>query len=88
MTADRWAICCPRLKMDLPDLKKIGEYKLFTGDPNYYKKDIAGLQAVTTADVMRVYETYIKDKPVLYTSIVPKGQSDRRARNCHRGRKN
>ena len=53
----------------------LGEYKLFTGDPNYYKKDIAGLQAVTTADVMRVYETYIKDKPALYTSIVPKGQS-------------
>ena len=54
----------------------LGEYKLFTGDPNYYKKDIAGLQAVTTADVMRVYETYIKDKPRLYTSIVPKDQAD------------
>ena len=52
----------------------LGEYELFTGDPHYYKKDIAGLQAVTTADVMRVYETYIKDKPVLYTSVVPKGQ--------------
>ena len=52
----------------------LGEYDLFTGDPNYYKKDIAGLQAVTIADVMRVYETYIKDKPVLYTSVVPKGQ--------------
>ncbi len=54
----------------------LGEYKLFTGDPNYYKQDIAGLQAVTTADVMRVYETYIKDKPVLYTSVVPKGQAN------------
>ncbi len=54
----------------------LGEYELFTGDPNYYKKDIAGLQAVTTADVMRVYETYIKDKPVLYTSVVPKGQEE------------
>ena len=53
----------------------LGEYELFTGDPNYYKKDIAGLQAVTTADVMRVYETYIKDKALLYTSIVPKGEA-------------
>ncbi len=51
----------------------LSEYALFTGDPHYYKKDIAGLQAVTTADVMRVYNTYIKDKPVLYTSVVPKG---------------
>ena len=54
----------------------LGEYELFTGDPNYYKKDIAGLQAVTTADVMRVYNTYIKDKPRLYTSVVPKDQAD------------
>ena len=54
----------------------LAEYDLFTGDPHYYKKVIAGLQAVTTADVMRVYETYIKDKPLLYTSVVPKGQAE------------
>ena len=52
----------------------LSEYALFTGDPHYYKTDIAGLQAVTPADVMRVYNTYIKDKPVLYTSVVPKGE--------------
>ena len=54
---------------------QLAEYELFTGDPHYYKKDIAGLQSVTRADVMRVYEKYIKNKAVLYTSIVPKGQA-------------
>ena len=50
----------------------LSEYNLFTGDPGAYKKDLAGYNAVTPADVMRVYETYIKDKPAIITSFVPK----------------
>ncbi len=54
----------------------LGEYNLFTGDPGFGSKDIAGVQAVTTDDVMRVYNKYIKGQPHLYTSIVPKGQAE------------
>ena len=54
----------------------LGEYNLFAGDPGFIEQDIANIQAVTTEDVMRVYNTYIKNKPVLYTSFVPKGQLD------------
>ncbi len=55
---------------------QLGEYNLFTGDPGFYKKDIESIQAVTTDDVMRVYNKYIKDKNLIYTSFVPKGQLD------------
>ncbi len=54
----------------------LGEYNVFTGDPGFIETDIARLQAVTPEDVMRVYNTYIKDQPRLYTSFVPKGQLD------------
>ncbi|NNE58670.1 MAG: insulinase family protein [Hellea sp.] len=54
----------------------LGEYNLFTGDPGFITEDIRRMQAVTTADVMRVYNQYIKDKPHLHLSIVPKGQTD------------
>lgn len=48
----------------------------FEGDPNRIQKDIDRYNAVTKADVMRVYEKYIKGKPAATISIVPKGQKD------------
>ena len=48
----------------------------FFGSPEYLKKQSAGLLAVTPADVKRVYEYYIKDKPYVMTSFVPRGQLD------------
>jgi zinc protease len=50
------------------------EYAMNTGDPEYYKKDLAGVQAVTMADIKRVYNKYIKGKNFFETSFVPKGQ--------------
>ena len=55
---------------------QLSEYNLFTGDPGYYKKDLAGLQSVSREDVMRVYNLYIKDQNRLYVSIVPKGKKN------------
>ena len=55
---------------------QLGEYNTFTGDPDYINKDLKNMQAVTTADVMRVYNTYIKGKPHVLTSIVPKGHPE------------
>ena len=46
------------------------------GDPNFVDVELARLQAVTAEDVMRVYRTYIKDKPHIATSFVPQGQTD------------
>ena len=51
----------------------LGEYNTFTGDPGFFTKDVERLRAVTAEDVMDVYNRYIKDKPYVATSFVPKG---------------
>ena len=55
---------------------QLGEYNVFTGDPGFYKKDIANIQAVSPDDVIRVYNEYIKDKPSIAVSFTPKGQRE------------
>jgi len=55
---------------------QLAEYNVYKNDPGYFTKDIEGLLNVTTEDVMFAYERYIKDKPFLVTSIVPKGSVD------------
>jgi zinc protease len=39
-------------------------------------RDLAALQAVTAADVMRVYQRYIKDRPHVATSFTPRGRAE------------
>jgi zinc protease len=53
----------------------LAEYTMNTGDPEYYKKDLAAIQAVTMADVKAVYNKYIKGKNFVETSFVPKGKA-------------
>ena len=48
----------------------------FKGDPGFIVESAKLTEAVTTADVMRVYSKYIKDKNYVMTSVVPKGQLD------------
>jgi zinc protease len=50
------------------------EYTMNTGDPEYYKKDLAAIQSVTMEDVKAVFNKYIKGKNFVETSLVPKGQ--------------
>jgi zinc protease len=53
---------------------QFAEYTMNTGDPEYYKKDLAAIQNVTMADVKDAYNKYIKGKSFVETSFVPKGQ--------------
>lgn len=48
----------------------------FKGDPGFIVESAKLTEAVTAADVMRVYNQYIKDKNYVMTSVVPKGQLD------------
>ncbi|MCS6833645.1 MAG: insulinase family protein, partial [Flammeovirgaceae bacterium] len=52
------------------------QYAVFNGDPGYITKDIQKTLAVTREDVMRVFNKYIKGKPYIATSFVPKGQAN------------
>ncbi|WP_240615592.1 M16 family metallopeptidase [Alteromonas facilis] len=54
----------------------LARYNILAGDPGYAEKAIEQILGVTTQDIMRVYNTYIKDKPVVATSFVPKGQAE------------
>lgn len=55
--------------------QQLAEYNLLTGDPGFIGKDIRNILAVTPADVMRVYQKYVKDRNFVATSFVPKGKS-------------
>ena len=55
---------------------QLAQYNVFAGDPGFIETDIENIKKVTEEDVMRVYNTYIKDKPYVATSFVPKGQMD------------
>ena len=52
---------------------QLAQYNIFAGDPDFINQDIQYLLAVTSEDVMRVYQTYIQGKPFIATSFVPKG---------------
>jgi len=53
---------------------ELAQYNIFAGDPGFITKDINNILAVTTADVMRVYNKYIKNKNYIATGFVPKGK--------------
>ncbi len=53
---------------------QLAQSNIFTGDPGFIEKDINNTLAVTTADVMRVYNKYIRNKNYVATSFVPKGK--------------
>lgn len=55
---------------------QVADYTMYTGDPDYYKKDLASIQAVTMEDVKAAYNNYIKGKNFIETSFVPKGMTN------------
>jgi zinc protease len=56
-------------------------YNIFLNDPGFIEKDIENIKAVTLDDIMAAYNKYIKDKPHIVTSFVPKGQPELMAEN-------
>jgi zinc protease len=53
---------------------QLAQYNIFANDPGFVEKDIRNILAVSVADVNRVYQKYIKNKPFVATSFVPKGK--------------
>ncbi len=52
---------------------QLAQYNVFAGDPGFVETDIENILAVSSNDVMRVYNKYIKDRKFVVTSFVPKG---------------
>lgn len=58
----------------------LAAYSTFYGNPNMIAKDLERYKKVTKDDVMRVYNKYIKGKPAVVLSVVPKGKTNLKAR--------
>ena len=54
----------------------LASYNTYTGNPGFVKEDIKRTLAVTTEDVVRVYNKYIKNKNYIATSFVPKNSAE------------
>lgn len=63
---------------------QLARYNVFTNDPGFITKDIENIKKVTKEDVVRVYNKYIKDKPYVMTSFVPKGHIELIAENSEK----
>lgn len=48
-------------------------YNVFAGSPDFVTTDLKNLLGVSKEDVMNAYNKYIKNKPYVATSFVPKG---------------
>lgn len=55
---------------------QLGIYNEYAGSPGFIEQDIKNITAVTRDDIMRVYKKYIKNKPAIITSFVPKNGID------------
>ena len=55
---------------------QLAAYQTFTGSPNQLPRELKRIQSLTKADVMRVYNQYIKGKNAVILSVVPKGKAD------------
>ncbi len=54
-------------------VSRLAAYQTFTGNANYIQQELSRYQEVTKADVLRVYNTYIKNKPMVILSVLTKG---------------
>ncbi|HOZ51434.1 MAG TPA: pitrilysin family protein [Chitinophagaceae bacterium] len=55
-------------------VSQLAAFQTFTGNANYIKNEIKRYNDITKADVIRVYNQYIKNKPMVILSVMTKGQ--------------
>ncbi|MEZ0542566.1 M16 family metallopeptidase [Fibrella arboris] len=57
-------------------VSQLAAYQTYLGTPNYIPQEIKRYNSVTKADVMRVYNQYIKGKNAVLLTVYPKGKAD------------
>lgn len=62
-------------------VSQLANYETYLSNPNGIKNDLQRYQNITKADVMKVYNKYIKGKPSVILSVVPNGTPPVRADN-------
>ena len=64
------------LESTLDKAFRLARYNTFAGSPGYGEEDIARQLGVTGSDIVRVYEAYLRGRPFVAASFVPRGQAD------------
>ncbi len=54
-------------------VSSLASFETLTGNANFTQQELSRYESVTKADVMRVYNKYIKNKGAAVLSVVPKG---------------
>ncbi len=57
-------------------VSQLAAYQTYLGNPNYLPTELKRYQSVTKADVMRVYNQYIKGKNAVVLTVYPKGKAE------------
>ena len=57
-------------------VRQLAANQTFTGNPNLIGSDLKRYTSVTKADVLRVFNQYIKNKPAVILSVVTKGNEN------------
>ena len=60
-------------------VSQLAAYQTLVGNPNLVGKLVEMYTSLTKADVIRVYEKYIKNKPAVIESVLPKGKENLQA---------
>jgi len=63
---------------------RLGWYNEYAGSPAFVYEDLRRTMAVTPDDVRRVYRTYIRRKPNVSLSVVPKSKADLATKGAER----
>ncbi|HLG04206.1 MAG TPA: pitrilysin family protein [Bacteroidia bacterium] len=58
----------------------LAQFQTFTGNPNRVQKELDRYKNITREDVLRVYNKYVKNKPAVVLTVVPKGKPELKAR--------
>ncbi len=63
---------------------RLAQYNEYAGSPGFISKDLQNTLDVTKDDIWRVFNNFLKDKPYVLTSFVPKDKTDLIAENSER----
>ena len=57
----------------------LAQYQTLIGNPGYIKQALVAIEKLTKEDIMNAYKKFIKNKPCVVLSVVPKGKTDLKA---------
>ncbi|MBS1646899.1 MAG: insulinase family protein [Bacteroidetes bacterium] len=57
----------------------LAQYQTIAGNANFMQKELEAVNKLTKQEIMNVYYKYIKNKPCVTLSVVPKGKTDAKA---------